>query len=110
MFSTTLRIDDALGNFLAEMAKSQTLSVNAFLAGLIERERAETHRRRLAQDWAALAREGQDVEYALSVQADLVAERPKAYTVRKPGSSVKRAPAKKAGLKPARTRTKVGKP
>lgn len=109
MFCTTLRIDDALGIFLAELARSQELSVNAFLTGLLERERVEAHRRRLAQDWAAMAREGLDAEYALGAQAELVAERSQAYSVGKEAPSVKRTPAKKAGSRPRRTRGRAGK-
>ena len=76
MFSTTLRIPDDLAAYLQEAAKGASLSVNAWLAQLLERERAEARRQRLAQDWAAYAADGsaQDVEYALPAQGELVAE------------------------------------
>jgi hypothetical protein len=72
MFSTTLRIPNDLGDFLQEAARSSALSVNAFLTGLIEREREEARRRRLAQDWAAYGQEEQDISYTLSAQAELL--------------------------------------
>ena len=72
MFSTTLRISDDLGDYLQGAARSSALSVNAFLTGLIEREREEARRRRLAQDWAAYGQEDQDISYTLSAQAELL--------------------------------------
>ena len=76
MFTTTLRISDDLALFLQETAQGAALSVNAFLAQLLERERAEARRRRLAQDWADYAADGpaQDVDYAVAAQSELVAE------------------------------------
>jgi len=79
MFSTTLRIEDELGRFLTELAQSRALSVNAFLADLIERERRLLHRQRLAQDWAAYAQEDPGAEYALTAQGELAAERRAGY-------------------------------
>ena len=76
MFSTTIRIDESLGQFLQEAARRSALSVNAFLAELIRREKEAAARKRLAQDWKAYAQdtEAQDVNYALSAQAQVVAE------------------------------------
>ena len=50
--------------------------MNAYLAGLLERERQAARQRRLAADWAAYAAEqgAQDVEYALGAQAEVAAE------------------------------------
>ena len=82
MFSTTIRIDESLGRFLQEAARRSALSVNSFLAELIRREQEAAARKRLAQDWKAYAQdtEAQDVSYALSAQAQVVAEpRRKAY-------------------------------
>lgn len=83
MFSTTLRINDELATFLQEAAKNEALSVNAYLAGLLERERRAARQRRLAADWAAYAAESeaQDVGYALGAQADIAAEEPLPYRV-----------------------------
>lgn len=76
MFSTTLRISDDLAVFLQQAAKAEAMSVNAFLAGLLERERQDARKRRLAKDWAAYAADGdaQDVAYAFAAQAEAVAE------------------------------------
>ena len=76
MITTTLRLPDDLARFLQETAREASMSVNAFLAQLLEQERAQARRRRLALDWAAYAAEdsAQDVGYALPAQADLVAE------------------------------------
>jgi hypothetical protein len=76
MFSTTLRIPDDLAAYLQEAAKDASMSVNAWLAQLLERERAEARRRRLAQDWAVYAADlpAQEVDYALPAQRELVAE------------------------------------
>jgi hypothetical protein len=104
MFSTTLRIDDDLGRYLAEVAKSQALSVNAFLAQLLERERREAHRRRLAKDWAVYGQEGEDVDYALAAQLEAVAEKSRAYVTKKPVTGM--PVAKKATRKPAKTQRK----
>ena len=78
MFTTTLRIPDELAAFLQETAKDSSMSVNAFLAQLLEKERAEARRRRLANDWAAYAADeaAQDVSYAFAAQAECVAEPP----------------------------------
>jgi hypothetical protein len=76
MFSTTLRISDDLAGFLQQAAKADALSVNAYLAGLLERERLAARRQKLARDWAAYAAEegAQDVDYALAAQAQVAAE------------------------------------
>ena len=76
MFSTTLRIPEDLAAFLQKAAKAESLSVNAFLAGLLERERQNARRQRLAMDWAAYAADGdaQDVAYAFAAQAEIAAE------------------------------------
>jgi len=81
MFSTTLRITDDLAAFLRQAAEAEALSVNAYLAKLLERERQAERKRRLARDWAAYAADGsaQDVEYALGAQAELAAEDPVPY-------------------------------
>ena len=87
MFTTTLRLPDELAAFLQATAKDASMSVNAFLAQLLEKERAEARRRRLANDWAAYAADGpaQDVGYALAAQSDCVAEPPgEPYRVVKP--------------------------
>ena len=99
MFSTTLRIEEDLGDWLRLAARQRALSVNAFLAELIRHEQAQAARRRLASDWGtyALEAEAQDVDYALQAQSDVVAE-PKA-----PGRH--KAPAKSRNkVKPGRTR------
>jgi len=99
MFTTTLRLPDDLARFLQETAKGASLSVNAFVAQLLEKEQAETRRRRLARDWAEYAAdgEGQDVSYALAAQGELVAE-PPAAPYRVDGETV---PAARAGRKRA---------
>jgi len=76
MFSTTLRIPDPLASFLQEEAKAHNLSVNAYLTRLLEADREEGRRRRLAQDWVAYAADlsDQDVAYALPAQAAIAAE------------------------------------
>lgn len=79
MFSTTLRIPDELALYLQERAQASALSVNAFLAQLLERERQAAHRAKLAMDWAAYAQEDQDVSYALGAQAEVLAERRISY-------------------------------
>ena len=81
MFSTTLRISDDLAVFLQQAAKAEAMSVNAFLAGLLERERQNARKQRLARDWAAYAADGdaQDVEYAFAVQAKVAAEATYSY-------------------------------
>lgn len=86
MFSTTLRIPDELAAFLQQAAKAEAMSVNAWLAGLLERERQAERRRRLARDWEAYAAEGaaQDVEYALAAQRELAAEEAVPYRAGKP--------------------------
>jgi len=94
MFSTTLRIQDDLGTYLQEAARASSQSVNTFLADLLERERERARRQRLASDWAAYAREDQDVTYALDAQSEVVAERQVLYT-KGPKGSVK--PAKVLG-------------
>jgi hypothetical protein len=73
MFSTRLRIPDALAAYLQEAAKDASLSVNAWVVQLLERERAEARKRRLAQDWAVYAADlpAQKVEYALPAQREL---------------------------------------
>ena len=73
MFTTTLRIPDDLAAFLQEAAQGASLSVNAFLAQLLQRERTETRRRRLAQDWTAYATEAldQDVDCAVAAQREV---------------------------------------
>jgi hypothetical protein len=78
MFTTTLRLTDDLALFLQETARGASLSVNAFLAQLLEKERAEARRRRLAEDWAAYAADeaAQDVDYALAAQGEILAEPP----------------------------------
>lgn len=88
MFSTTLRISDDLAVFLQQAARAEAMSVNAFLAGLLERERQNARRRRLAKDWAAYAADGeaQDVEYAFAAQAEVAAEEAHPYRAEpKPG-------------------------
>ena len=81
MFSTTLRIPDDLAVFLQQAARADAVSVNAFLAGLLERERRAARKRQLAKDWEAYAAEGnaQDVEWALPAQAEIAAEEPIPY-------------------------------
>ena len=81
MFSTTLRIPDDLAAFLQQAARAEAMSVNAWLAGLLERERQAERRRRLARDWEAYAAEAaaQDVDYALEAQGQLAAEAPVPY-------------------------------
>ena len=82
MFSTTLRIDESLGQFLQAAARRSALSVNAFLADLIRREQEAAARKRLSHDWRDYAQdaEAQDVSYALVAQAQVVAEpKRKAY-------------------------------
>jgi hypothetical protein len=81
MFSTTLRITDELAAFLQQAAQAEAMSVNAFLARLLERERRAERMHRLAKDWAAYAADGdaQDVEYAFSAQAEVAAEEPVPY-------------------------------
>lgn len=76
MFSTTLRIEEDLGHFLQEAAKRSALSVNAFLAELLRREREAAARKRLAKDWAAYAHDAevQSVDYAFAAQAQVIAE------------------------------------
>jgi hypothetical protein len=76
MFSTTLRIGEDLAAFLRQAARAEALSVNAYLAGLLERERQAARLRRLARDWEAYAADGeaQDVEYAFTAQAGAAAE------------------------------------
>ena len=76
MFSTTLRIGDDLAAFLQQAARAEALSVNAYLAGLLERERQAARLRRLARDWEAYAADGdaQDVDYAFEAQAGVAAE------------------------------------
>lgn len=95
MFSTTLRIDDELGSFLQEAARKQALSVNAFLAGLLAREREAAARRRLASDWAAYAQDAevQDVEYAFTAQSQAVAE-PAARPYKAKAKPKRKSPAK----------------
>jgi predicted short-subunit dehydrogenase-like oxidoreductase (DUF2520 family) len=81
MFSTTLRISDDLAAFLQQAAKAEAMSVNAFLARLLERERQAARKRRLAEDWQAYGAEGQlqDVAYALEAQSEIAAETPQPY-------------------------------
>ncbi|WP_306600219.1 hypothetical protein [Geothrix sp. 21YS21S-2] len=81
MFSTTLRLPDELAAFLQEAARSQGLSVNAYLARLVEERREGDRRSRLARDWALYAGEtaAQDVEYAFDPQVSLAAETPLPY-------------------------------
>jgi len=83
MFSTTFRIPDELAGFLQEAAKAEAMSVNAYLARLLERERQAARRRQLARDWEALGAEAgsQEVEYALEAQAEIAAERASPYRV-----------------------------
>jgi hypothetical protein len=88
MFSTTLRIPDDLAVFLQQAAKAEAMSVNAFLAGLLERERQRARKARFAKDWADYAADGdaQDVEYAFAVQAKIAAEEAYPYRAEpKPG-------------------------
>ena len=87
MFSTTLRISDDLACFLQQAAKAEALSVNAFLASLLERERRNQRKLRLARDWAAYAADGdaQDVDYALAAQAEIAAEEPVPYRAARKG-------------------------
>jgi len=109
MFSTTIRIDESLGQFLQEAARRSALSVNAFLAELIRREQEAAARKRLAQDWKAYAQdtEAQDVNYALSAQAQVVAEpRRKGY---KAGAGRPAAPIVKTKPKsPSKSKAKAG--
>lgn len=86
MFTTTLRITDDLAAFLQQAAKEEAMSVNAYLARLLERDKKAARERRLAADWAAYAAQpdAQDVDYALGAQADIAAERPVPYRVRAP--------------------------
>ena len=91
MFSTTIRIDENLGQFLQEAARRSAQSVNAFLAELIRREQEAAARKRLAQDWKTYAQdnEAQDVSYALNAQAQVVAEpQRKAYKTRPQGTVI----------------------
>ena len=79
MFTTTLRIPDALASYLQEAAAEASLSVHAFLTQVLERERAVARKRRLARDWTAYAADSardpaQAVAYAFAAQAELVAE------------------------------------
>ena len=76
MYSTTLRLDDDLAQFLQNEARAQELSVNALLAELVRQAREARCRRRLAQDWATYAQDAaaQEVAYALSAQAEMAAE------------------------------------
>jgi len=78
MYTTTLRLSDELARYLQETAQGASMSVNAFLSQLLEKERAEARRQRLTRDWAEYAADGtgQDVEYALPAQGELVAEPP----------------------------------
>ncbi len=75
MFSTTLRLEDDLGRFLREVADSQAMSVNGWVAELLRREQAAAARRKLAADWAAYGKdvEAQDVSYAFKAQAEVAA-------------------------------------
>jgi hypothetical protein len=77
MFSTTLRIADDLADFLQQAAREEAMSVNAYLARLLEREQQAAQKRHLAAEWAAYALdpEAQDVEFASNAQADIAAER-----------------------------------
>ncbi len=81
MFTTTLRLPDDLAAFLQEAARSQGLSVNAYLARLVEHRREEDRRGRLARDWTLYAQDtaAQDVDYALEAQRSLAAETPQPY-------------------------------
>ncbi len=81
MFSTTLRLPDDLAAFLQDAARSQGLSVNAYLARLVEHRREEDRRAQLARDWALYAQDtaAQDVEYAFEAQRSLAAETPLPY-------------------------------
>jgi hypothetical protein len=86
MFSTTLRLDDDLGNFLRAVAEAHALSVNGWLVELLKREQAAAARRKLAADWAAYGQddEAQDVTYAFAAQAEVAAEpRRRSYKSRK---------------------------
>ena len=87
MFSTTLRIPDDLAAFLQQAARADAMSVNAFLARLLEQERQAARQRRLAKDWEAYAADGdaQDVQYALNAQAEIAAEEPIPYRANAPG-------------------------
>ena len=87
MFSTTLRIPDDLAAFLQRAAQADAMSVNAFLARLLERERRAERMRRLAKDWEAYAADGdaQEVEYALAAQAQVAAEEPIPYRAERKG-------------------------
>jgi hypothetical protein len=87
MFSTTLRIGDDLAAFLRQAARAEALSVNAYLAGLLERERQAARLRRLARDWEAYAGDGddQDVEYAFAAQARVAAEEAIPYRAERKG-------------------------
>jgi hypothetical protein len=90
MFATTLRITDELGSILQDLARFEGLSVNAFLARLIEQEREARRRRRLGEDWAAYAREGLDAAFALEAQAERVSEVPIPYRVEPKGRPKRR--------------------
>jgi hypothetical protein len=81
MFSTTLRITDELAAFLQQAAQAEAMSVNAFLARLLEQERQAARLRRLAKDWEAYAADGeaQEVAYAQAAQMELAAEEPVPY-------------------------------
>ncbi len=93
MFSTTLRIQDDLAAFLQEAARASAQSVNTFLAELLEREREAARRKRLTADWAAYAREDQDVSYALGAQSETLAERSQPYSIAsKPKVKPEKAP------------------
>ncbi|MDP2876257.1 MAG: hypothetical protein Q8O00_08740 [Holophaga sp.] len=81
MFSTTLRIQDDLAAFLQEAARASSQSVNTFLTELLERERETARRKRLTADWAAYAREDQDVFYALGAQVETLVERAHPYSM-----------------------------
>jgi len=81
MYSTTLRLPDELAAFLQEAARNQGLSVNAYLARLVEDRREGDRRGRLARDWVLYAGDAaaQDVDYAFEPQVSLAAETPLPY-------------------------------
>jgi hypothetical protein len=83
MFSTTLRIPEDLAAFLQQAAAADSVSVNAYLAKLLEQERLAARKRQLARDWAAFGADvdAQDVGYALEAQAEIAAERSTPYRV-----------------------------
>jgi hypothetical protein len=99
MYCTTLRIPDELATYVQEAAQAASLSVNAWLAQLLEQDQAQARKRRLAQDWAVYAgdTQAQDVEYAVAAQGQLVAER--AVATYRAGKGARTAP-KKSGSKP----------